>query len=314
MGKSLAPICLFSYNRLEETTKTINALKNNFLASESNLIIFSDGPKNVRDEITVKELRNYLKTISGFNSIEIIESKINKGLANSIIQGVSAVINKHGKVIVLEDDLVSTPNFLDFMNQALDFYRPHKIIQSINGYSLKIDNVKEVYFHQRTFPWGWATWEDRWSENSFDLSKIKQQIKLDKKFPKKFNYCCGDDIFKMLKNTIDGKNSSWYSRWVLNHFSNGSYGVYPKSSKIKNIGFGEDATHCVGINTYMSQMDEGFNRMFPLILFEPLEKQQNKQFIKYFKISYKLIFRFKMLKDFTNWKLVLNELKNKLLK
>ena len=138
MVEKLAPICLFTYSRLEETKRTIEALKKNFLAPKSELFIFSDGPKNHETKDKVKAVRDFIKTIDGFKKITIFESKTNEGLAKSIINGVTKVVNEYGKVIVLEDDLLTTPNFLDFMNQALLFFELNLSIYSINGYSLAL--------------------------------------------------------------------------------------------------------------------------------------------------------------------------------
>jgi len=159
---SLAPICLFTYNRLEETKNTINALKKDVLAADSVLIIFSDGSKNVGAKNKVDEVRTYLKTVSGFNKVEIVESPINKGLGESIIAGVSKVVDQYGKAIVLEDDLSCTPNFLSYMNTNLDFYEKDSRIISVCGYGLKIKKPKhykeDVYLYGRSSSWGWATW------------------------------------------------------------------------------------------------------------------------------------------------------------
>ena len=156
-------ICLFTYNRAFETRQTIEALKLNFLAPFSQLFIFSDGPKNESDAEKVGEVRNYIRSIDGFKTVEIIESTINKGLANSIIEGVTQIIDKYEKVIVLEDDLVTTPNFLDFMNQALCFYNGKNNIFSISGFTMDLPSLaackQDFYFSQRVSSWGWATWK-----------------------------------------------------------------------------------------------------------------------------------------------------------
>jgi len=255
MLKELAPICLFTYNRLDVTKQTVKALKNNFLAVDSELYIFSDGGKNKKDKNKVNDVRAFLKTISGFKKITILKSSMNKGLADSIISGVTQIIEQHGKVIVLEDDLITSPNFLDFMNQALDFYEKSVRIQSVNGFSLeiKINNSNgDVYFHQRTFPWGWATWRNRWNNKNFDKLLIRNKIKEDKYILPRFRNACGDDIVNMLNSSLEGKNNSWYVRWVFNHFSNNTSAVFPVSSKVKNIGFNSDGTHCDEINVYRS--------------------------------------------------------------
>ena len=172
MKSKLAPICLFTFNRLEETKQTVEALQNNFLACESDLFIFSDGPKNELTKDKVIAVREFLMTIHGFKSITIFESKFNKGLANSIIDGVSQIINEFGKVIVLEDDLVTTPNFLDFMNQGLEHFKNNQRIYSISGFVPLIKNPHDFDFflHERSYPWGWATWNQEWSQvDSFNF-------------------------------------------------------------------------------------------------------------------------------------------------
>ncbi|RED48934.1 glycosyltransferase [Seonamhaeicola aphaedonensis] len=310
--EDLAPICLFTYNRKQETIRTIEALKNNFLANKSELFIFSDGYKNNNDKKSVLELRNYLKTISGFKSIEIIESNQNKGLANSIIYGVNTIIQKYDKVIVLEDDLVTTRNFLDFMNQSLNYYFDDDRIQSINGYSLKINCESGVYFHQRTFPWGWATWNDRWSEDIFNYQSIEELIKSDPQLLRKFNKKCGVDMARMLKNAISGTINSWYIRWALNHFINKNYAVFPSSSFIVNIGFDLQGTHCKGINTYVNDLDSGEKREFNLVPFYKLKKSSNKKLLKYFKRTYKLLFRFNLLKTQVGREKIKQEIKNRI--
>lgn len=313
MGE-LAPICLFTYTRIEETIQTINALKCNYLANQSDLIIFSDGPKNNRAKKQIIDLRNYLKSITGFKSITIYESKVNKGLANSIIDGVTKVFNDFEKIIVLEDDLVTTPNFLDFMNQALDYYAENKVIQSVNGYSLKIKNNKDIYFHERTFPWGWATWKNRWSKDIFDEKIINQKIKADKSLLSNFNKKCGNDMSKMLLDSLSGVINSWYARWSFNHFVKSTYAVYPNTSKIINIGFDNQGTHCIGINTYVSNLDKQFKRNFSFVELFVLDKKTNNEFLYYFKRLYKLNFRLKLMCSVKGRSLLKKEIKNRVLK
>ena len=132
------PICLFTYNRLHETKQTVKALKENFLAMESDLFVFSDGPKNDAGRLKVEAVRQFLTSVNGFKSVKVFESEQNKGLANSIISGVSQIIQKYGKVIVLEDDLITSTNFLNFMNQALDYYASKEKIFSISGFGHKV--------------------------------------------------------------------------------------------------------------------------------------------------------------------------------
>ena len=309
----LAPICLFVYNRLDETKITVEALKANFLAAESKLFIFSDGFKNAETQSKVEEVRAYIKTITGFKEITLIECAVNKGLASSIIAGVTKIVNTHGTVIVLEDDLVTTPNFLDFMNQSLQFYENNTSIQSISGFSLKIKNpLKEsdVFFNSRAFSWGWATWENRWDENIFDLNYITDTIASKPNILKNFNKQCGNDISEMLLNSISGKNNSWYVRWAFDHFITKRLTVYPFLSKVYNICFSDAATHCNGVNVFDSIIDSEYQRTFFF-----LENIENKvfqnEFLKYFSKYYKLKFRLNLLLTSSGRKSVGNEIKNK---
>lgn len=311
---NLAPISLFVYNRLEETKQTIEALKQNFLASESELFIFSDGPKNEVAIEKVENVRSYIKSITGFKSIEVFESDENKGLANSIIQGVSKIIKKYGKIIVLEDDLITTPNFLNFMNQALAFYKKDVNIYTINGYSPLIENIEEmndkVYFHSRTCSWGWATWCDRWDENIFNKRQIKEYLEVNTGILEKFKKENGNDVERMLLGTLTGENDSWYIRWVFHNFLNNKQSVFPVLSKIVNIGFNVNATHCDGISAYVSRLDRYLDKTFN---FENNISLNNNdyRFLRYFSKKYKFFFRIKLLRNSIGRRMLLEELKLK---
>lgn len=309
----LAPICLFTYNRLDETRQTVEALKLNFLASSSELFIFSDGSKNEANDVKVKEVREYLRSVSGFKNITIKESSENKGLANSIINGVSQIIKEYGKVIVLEDDLISSPNFLNFMNQALDFYQNDEKIKSVNGYSLFLKTkTDENYFQIRPFPWGWATWEDRWDEGIFDKKKLIKLISEDKSILKKFNIACGDDISKMLVYSISNKNDSWYVRWTFDHFRNNKYSLFPQYSFIKNIGHSTNGTHCKGINTYFSMPENDQKIEFDFLDFQVPNKKLHKKFLRYFTLKHKLKVRIGLLRSVDGRRLLIDEFKFKI--
>ena len=308
----LAPICLFTYNRLSETHQTVEALKHNYLAHESELVIFSDGPKNENSLPKVEAVRQYLHSISGFKSVKIIESQENKGLANSIINGVSQIVEKYGKVIVIEDDLISSPNFLSFMNQALDFYIHDKNIQSINGYSLSLkDKSNDVYFQIRPFSWGWATWKDRWNIKIFNKEKLKSIINTNPSLLKAFKLKCGSDMPKMLLNSIDNINDSWYVRWAFDHFRYNRYSVFPTYSFITNIGYNTEGTHCNGINTYTSEPVNHFKIVFDFLDFQSPDAKSSREFLYYFSWRYKISLRIKLLKSKTGRSLLLQEIRSR---
>jgi hypothetical protein len=309
----LAPICLFIYNRLYETRQTVEALKKNFLAPESEIYLFSDGPKDQASAQKVNEVRDYIRTITGFKKLVIFESQVNKGLANSIIAGVSQIVEEFGKVIVLEDDLISSPNFLNFMNGALDFYQHDMNIQSINGYSLAIGEIEtDVYFQVRPFPWGWATWSDRWNEEKFDKMNLKTVIETDDSILKKFKKTCGHDISKMLLDSINNKNDSWYVRWTFDHFRYNKYSVFPRYSFIQNIGLTGNGTHCKGINSYQCILAENDNFKFNFVNFQKPNKRLKNEFLKYFSLRHKLVIRIKLLPSRAGRKKLMEDIKIKI--
>jgi hypothetical protein len=249
MDFKLAPIVLFVYNRPSHTRTTVEALKKNILSDQSELIIYSDAAKNEESLAFVNEVRSYIKTIVGFKKITIIERKNNWGLANSIINGVTEIVNKYEKVIVLEDDLVTSPYFLKFMNDSLVKLEKREDIFSITGFNfpesqLKIPNnyKDEIYLSYRCMSWGWATWKNRWKKVDWDV-RYFDKLESNKAEIKLFNRG-GDDLFPMLKSQLDGKIDSWAIRFCFAHFQNNSYCVYPVKSLINNEGFDGSGIHC----------------------------------------------------------------------
>ncbi|WP_457747005.1 glycosyltransferase [Sulfurimonas sp.] len=249
MGNNLYPIIIFTYRRIPK--ELIQSLLKNSLAKDSELYIFSDGSKNKYDYNDIVQVRNFLKGINGFKNITLIESEVNKGLANSIIYGVTKIINEYDRVIVLEDDLVVSKDFLEYMNEALDFYKDDNKIWSISGYSPNLHCLKnydkDVYLSVRANSWGWATWKDRWDSIDWNV-KDWNEFKKNKKSVSNF-MLGGNDMFKMLELQMLGKIDSWAIRWCYNQFKQNRYTVYPKNSKVLNDGFNDEkATHNNGKN------------------------------------------------------------------
>jgi len=253
----LSPIVLFTYKRLETLKKTIDALANNHLAADSDLIIYSDGPKNVEEEEIIGRIRIYLKTIEGFKSVTIHQSKQNRGLATSIINGVSETFKLYSTAIVLEDDLITSTNFLTFMNASLDRFQDAKEVYSISGYSFDFDKMPgnvDGYFLNRSWSWGWATWADRWREIDWEMLDYSE-FKKDKKRIAEFSKL-GSDVNKMLKNQMNGVTDSWYIRSTYHQFKMKGLAFYPVISKVNNEGFDDVATHNTGLKTrYITKFD-----------------------------------------------------------
>lgn len=166
---SRAPVAIFVYNRLKNTRAVIDALRANYLAKETDVYIFADGAKNQQAEASVSEVRAYLKTITGFKSVTIIEREENYYIERNVIDGVTRVVNEHGRIIVLEDDGVTAPYFLTFMNDALDFYDKHKKIMHIGTFTfINMPNENEgrsiIWPYVENTGGGWGTWKDRWEK------------------------------------------------------------------------------------------------------------------------------------------------------
>lgn len=237
----LAPITLFVYNRPWHTRQTLEALAKNKLADQSHLIVYCDGPKENADQETlekIKEVRAVVREKQWCKSIEVIESDKNKGLANSIIEGVTKVVNQYGKIIVLEDDLITSEWFLTFMNEGLNQFELATNVYSVNGYMFPIDNNQmESKLLPYAFTWGWGTWRDKWKifDRQFNDNKMPENQKLISRFNlADYNY------YDMLKTA----NHSWGINWYYSVFIRNGLGVFPSQSLISNIGFDGTGVNC----------------------------------------------------------------------
>lgn len=242
----LAPIVLFAFIRKETLEQTINTLKKNYLAKDSDLFIYIDGPRNENDIPLVMQVEQYCSSIEGFKSVSIRKNEKNKGLDPSVIDGVTEVINKYGKAIILEDDVITTSNFLNYMNQCLLIFENDKRIMSISGWGIDIvlpaDYQYDAYLFGRSSSWGWATWKNRWKLIDWDI-KDWSTFRRNRKHIKQFNKRGGSDMFQMLKKCMNGGNM-WDIRFCYNMFKLDMYSIIPILSKTDNIGFNELATHC----------------------------------------------------------------------
>tara|TARA_B100000530_G_scaffold324668_1_gene261615 strand:- start:491 stop:1384 length:894 start_codon:yes stop_codon:yes gene_type:complete len=240
---NLTPIVLFVYDRPDHVRQTVEALKKNVLALDSELFIYSDAAKNKNGEDKVNKVRQYIKNIDGFKKVTIFERKKNLGLAGSIIDGVTKIVNDYGKVIVLEDDLVTSPFFLKYMNQALELYKYEVRVASIHGYIYPIENLPETFFIKGADCWGWATWRNKWSIFESNGQKLLDEIN-ERNLQKEADFNNSYDYTKMLKEQINGKNNSWAIRWYMSAFLKNMVTLYPGQSYVQNIGHGLEGTHC----------------------------------------------------------------------
>jgi hypothetical protein len=261
----LAPIVLFTYNRPRHTEQTLNALMQNKLASESTLYIYCDGPRKNANEADLEKIQNVRKIIKKENwckTVNIIESVKNQGLATSIRTGVTDIVKKHGKVIVMEDDLLTSSAFLTYMNKALNYYETRKSVFSISAYCLPPNKFQipddynyDVFVGLRNSSWGWATWSDRWQQVDWDVA-VFNEIKSNPEIKEAFNRR-GDDVFEMLEMQQSGKLDIWSIQFTVAHFKNHAVSIIPTISYVDNIGFDGTGENC-GVtealkNTYLSE-------------------------------------------------------------
>ena len=245
-----APIALFTFNRLWHTQQTLAALLKNPEAADTDLIIYADGARHEKDQRAVDEVRGFLKTITGFKSVEIVERAHNYGLAASIIDGVSAVVAAHGRVIVMEDDLVTSPHFLSYMNAALDRYEAAEEVASIHGYCYPIaKELPEAFFLRGADCWGWATWARGWALFNPDGAALLAELER-RDLTYEFDYDGSYPYTAMLKNQIAGKNNSWAIRWYASAFLAEKLTLYPGRSLVHNIGNDDSGTHASAFRSF----------------------------------------------------------------
>jgi Glycosyl transferase family 2 len=242
----LAPIALFVYNRPEHTRRTIERLRDNALASKSDLHIFSDAAKNENTSAAVEEVRKLIQSIDGFRSITILERHSNFGLAASVIDGVSQLCERYGQVVAVEDDLLTAPDFLTFMNSALDRYRSTSRVFSIGAFSFGVRAPQgypsDAFFSYRSCSWGWATWRDRWVEVDWEVSDYRD-FRSDRRRTGKFSRG-GGDLVRMLARQMAGQLDSWAIRWAYTHCAHDAVALLPVESRVFNIGLDGSGTHC----------------------------------------------------------------------
>lgn len=253
-NRTFAPILLFVYNRPSHTQRALQALLTNSLAAESELFIYSDAPKSADDKAAVDEVREYIRHVAGFKRVCIIERSQNFGLANNVIDGVTALVNRYGRVIVLEDDLVVAPFFLDFMNDALDVYEDEPKVGHIQACDFTHDPaLPDTFLIKWTGSWGWATWQRAWQHFNPDGKALLEELQR-RKLSRRFDFDGSYGYTKMLRRQTEGKNNSWAIRWNASLFLADILSLNVGKSLVKNEGFDGTGTNCGGGELYASTL------------------------------------------------------------
>ena len=275
--QNIAPIALFVFNRPEHTRRTLKFLQLNLLADESKLYIFSDAAKTSQQQTDVTAVRELIKYTTGFKSVKIIEQKENLGLANSIIAGVTQLVNDYGQVIVFEDDLISSPFTLQYFNDALKKYQNQTKVMHISGYMYPLagaDNLPETFLYRAAHSWGWATWQRAWVNFNPNIDELIQQF--DKEKINDFSIDGKMNFWKQMLAFKNGKNNSWAIRWYASIFLKNGLTLNPTKSLIHNIGHDGSGIHSNIEKTYFVNINKNKIEYYPTII------EENKQ-------AYKLI-------------------------
>lgn len=281
MTNTYAPILLFVYNRPEHVRRNIQALLKNELAAESELFIYSDAAKDETSQAAVKEVRAFIRSIQGFKKITITERAENWGLARSIIDGVTTLINRYGRVIVLEDDLVVAPHFLQFMNDALETYRDEERVGHIQACDFTHDpSLPDTFLIKWTGSWGWGTWDRAWKHFNADGKALLTELE-SRKLTYTFDFNGKYGYTRMLRRQIEGKNNSWAIRWNASLFLKGILSLNVGKSLVQNEGFDGSGTNCGGGGLYASEL---YMERLPVKKISPIEEniQAHNAYVRYY--------------------------------
>lgn len=276
-----APILLFVYNRPEHVRRNIEALLKNNLAAESELFIYSDAAKDEASQPAVEEVRTFIRSIQGFRRITIIERTKNWGLARSIIDGVTTLVNRYGRVIVLEDDLVVAPYFLQFMNDALETYKDEEQVGHIQACDFTQDpSLPDTFLIKWTGSWGWGTWDRAWKHFNPDGKALLTELE-SRKLTYTFDFNGKYGYTRMLRRQIEGKNNSWAIRWNASLFLKDILSLNVGKSLVQNEGFDGSGTNCGGGGLYASNLHMS---PLPVKKISPIEEnmQARKAYVRYY--------------------------------
>ncbi len=278
---TLAPILLFVYNRPIHVRNSVQSLLSNDLAKDSELYIFSDAAKDEAAKPLVDEVRTFIHSISGFKQIHFVEREENWGLARNIIDGVTRLVNEYGRVIVLEDDLITAPYFLRFMNDALETYKDEEKVGHIQACDFTKDpSLPDTFLIKFTGSWGWATWKRAWKHFNPNGQELLDEM-LRRKLNRQFDFNGKYGFTRMLRRQIEGKNNSWAIRWNASLFLADILSLNVGKSLIQNEGFDGSGTNCGSGNLYDSNL---WMKPLPVVKISPIveNKEARNAFMRYY--------------------------------
>ena len=260
---------------------TLDALKRNPGASDSQLFVYSDAARTADDQEAVDEVRRMLRNVDGFKTVEVVERKENWGLARNVIDGVGTIVERFGRVIVLEDDLVTAPGFLAFMNNALETYKDEPRVGHIQACDFTKDaSLPDTFLIKWTGSWGWATWKRAWAHFNPDGKALLKELE-DRKLTYRFDFNGRYGYTRMLRRQIEGKNNSWAIRWNASLFLADILSLNVGRSLVQNEGFDGSGTNCGGGGLYASDLYMG---ELPVEKITPIEENESARmaYVRYY--------------------------------
>ncbi|MCS1314601.1 hypothetical protein NX035_08200 [Escherichia coli] len=282
--RQFSPVVMFVYAKPEHTRKTIDALARNPEAIHTDLFIYSDAARSGKDDLDVQKVRSIVSNVTGFKSVSLCFRDENIGLANNIMDGVSKICEKYGRVIVVEDDIVTSPGFLAFMNSALERYADDRRVWHITGWNYPFPDSyqsdSDAYLWRLMNCWGWATWNDRW------INFKKNPEELINTFSKEdilsFNLDGAFNLWSQVEDNYNKKINTWAIFWYATIFRNNGLCLNPVRSLAKNIGFDGTGENCNTDDIYNTTLSSGFEGRWPAIVSEDKSALQE---VKMFYIS-----------------------------
>ena len=281
MEKTLSPLLVYAYNRPDHLKRCIQSLQSNALAKDTILYIFSDAPKDKGSEEKVRQVREYIHTITGFKHIYVTEREENWGLARSIIDGVTKTLENYDRVIIVEDDLILAPYFLQFMNDALETYKNEERVGHIQACDFTKDpSLPDTFLIKFTGSWGWGTWARAWKYFNPNGQQLLDELK-SKKLTRHFDFNNNYGFTRMLRRQIEGKNNSWAIRWNATLFLKDMLSLNAGRSLVQNEGFDGSGTNCGCGELYKSDL---WLKPLPVIPICPVEEnaEARRAFERYY--------------------------------
>jgi hypothetical protein len=247
-SNELAPVAIFAYRRPHHIRRLIDSLLANESYARSPIFVFCDGARDETDRDAVAQTRRIVRERIGSHG-EIFACETNKGLARSIITGVTELCRRYGRVIVLEDDLVLHPSCLDFLNAALRHYADDDRICHVNAYRFPLPPASAPYFSRLPSSWGWATWQRAWAQFEPDAAKLQRRIRTAR-LSSALDFAGAFPYYRMLQSQALGRIDSWAIRWYASTLLHGGLAICPNVSQVNNLGFDDTGVHCGVTSSY----------------------------------------------------------------